>query len=171
MVENILLKVVALPADAHVLLRQTAIKLTGELAHWIVKHEAAVSPVCEFLLNSMQIRDVVPACADTIKMLCTLGKRRLAPFFPTLLEIIQQGHAIGFTRDDVEIIRKVGEMFQVVPITHIPHTLSSQAAAKVVADLPLEGELSMGNAMDRLCAPIFEPLRHVCFGWMDVCVW
>ena len=79
--------VVSLPADCHLQIRHTAIKLVGELGPWVQANPAFLQPVFHFIYQSVQTPDLMRTTVVTLKWMCTNCRELMFPFYGEMLTV------------------------------------------------------------------------------------
>ena len=86
-VGDVLAIVVALPVDAHALLKRAGLRLIGRLAHWIDKHRDAIESILSKLVDALNVEDLAVEAALALDQLCEACREHLVPHLDALLRI------------------------------------------------------------------------------------
>lgn len=132
---------VKLPAAAHPQLRQTAVRLFGELASWSSKVPGAVAPLFVFLLGNLKIRPMLATALRSIRNMCKDSecRKQMGGQLEQIVEIVKHAAGLGLTRLDV--IDMIG------------------SAARVIAALKLTGPGNVTTGTAFLCTPLLQSVQ------------
>jgi hypothetical protein len=134
--------VVSLPAACHPQLRQTAVRVVGEMSSWASEVQGAVGPLFQFLLANVQVRPLLPVALRSIARMCkdVECRKQMGAQLGDIVKIVLHQNALGLERTDVIDMIK--------------------AASRIIAALPLDGAgLTVTGAVDALVAPLLQAIQ------------
>ena len=133
---------VKLPATAHPQMRQTAVRLFGELAQWAARVPGAVAPLFAFLVQNLNNRPMLPTTLRSIEVMCKdrACRKQMGTQLGDIIKIVEHSAALGLERNDVMDM------------------ISS--AARIIAALPREGAaLTVTTGTAVLCTPLLQSVQ------------
>ncbi|XP_065647772.1 transportin-3 isoform X2 [Hydra vulgaris] len=127
-----------LPANIHIAVRHTCIVLIGDLAHWIALNDHVLNASFQYLLTSLQHKDLSQMAAHAISKICQKCSHKMNVMFPVLLEVSEAVDLLSV--DNEGIINILG------------------GCAMVLSALAVD---DITNGLMKLCTPHVQPLYEI----------
>lgn len=89
MVQAVIEQLLSLPEDIHEQLRAGVTQYLGRMSRWISYNGAALQPIMQFLLQSVEKRAVIVATTVTLKQIAFECADIMAPHFEVLVQVMQ----------------------------------------------------------------------------------
>ncbi|CAI8023945.1 Transportin-3 [Geodia barretti] len=152
----------SIPPDTHCAVRATTLDLIGELAEWIDNHHDVLDTVLQFILDGLKIQSVASHAAKAVQKVCQKCRKRMAPHFDGLLQIIQSADQLSVSNDAiVGLLKGAAEVLSQLPHDKVTAGMRGLVQLHITPLLELTQNSHLGKAgtsgdpalwMDRLTA-------------------
>jgi len=134
----VLQMILNLPPSVHILVRHTSVVLIGDLSSWIAEHDQLIDPAFQFILTSLQHKDLAQMGAYALSKFCHQACHKMNKMFPILLQVSKAVESLKIDNDGV--------------------TAMLTGCALVLSNMPLE---HVSDGLMHLCTPHVQPLYEV----------
>ena len=93
--------IVGLPQDVHIQVRHTCVVLIGDLANWISEHTELVDGTFQYILSSLQHKDLAQMAAYALAKFAAANGQGMGKMFPVLLEVSKAVDNLGIDNEGV----------------------------------------------------------------------
>jgi len=168
-VPQVLQQVLALPETMHVAVRQTALRLVGELCEWIDKHPSILQDVLNWLLGGLQNTKMSSEAATALQNICSQCRQQMTEHFSGLIHILESLDSFGLKPEAANgLIKGVVNIMSIMQPDQIREAMKKVIALQLapltaIMDVPRQTKIVKHSLqdpvlyLDRLSAI----LRHI----------
>eukprot|EP00096_Caligus_rogercresseyi_P004041 TRINITY_DN18170_c0_g1_i1.p1 TRINITY_DN18170_c0_g1~~TRINITY_DN18170_c0_g1_i1.p1 ORF type:complete len:931 (-),score=288.65 TRINITY_DN18170_c0_g1_i1:197-2989(-) len=100
-VQRILESILSLPPEIHIAVKNTSVKLVGQLGNWVNGNPEYLDKILNFMLLSLQNPKLSNETANALLSLCTTCRKHMPPHYEGLLHIIKSLDSFTLGNDSV----------------------------------------------------------------------
>ncbi|CAB4064075.1 TRPO3 [Lepeophtheirus salmonis] len=105
-VKRVLESILNLPPDTHIAVKNTSVKLVGQLGNWVNGNPQYLDKILNFMLISIKNPKLSDCAANALLYVCTACRKHMAPHYEGLVHIIKSLDSFSLKNDSAVSLLK-----------------------------------------------------------------